>query len=313
MEFKDYYQTMGVDKKASDADIKKAYRKLARKYHPDVSKEAGAEAKFKEINEAYDVLREPEKRKAYDQLGANWKAGQQFDPNGFDYSQFKDYQGFQGFQGQGAQGDFGDFFENLFGGGRGRQRQHRPRAQHGEDLHVTIQLDVEDAFAGASKTLQIMVPEVTPEGYMTEAPKTLKVKIPAGIADGQQIRLSGQGAAGINGGSTGDLYIKVHLNPHERFRVEGKDVYVALPITPWEAALGNSLTAPTLGGELQVKIPAGTKSGQKLRLKGKGMPSKTEAGDEYLELMIQTPKAETDEQKALYEQMEKVFNFDPRK
>ncbi len=310
MEFKDYYQTMGVSKTATDDEIKKAYRKLARKYHPDVSKEPGAEAKFKEVNEAYDVLKDPEKRKAYDQLGANWKAGQQFDPNGFDFSQFKDFQGFQGFHGGSENADFGDFFEHLFGGGRGGHRgatHRRTRAQHGEDLHVSMPVALSDAFHGVEKTVNLTVPEVSSEGYIEEVPKTLKIKIPAGILEGQQIRLTGQGAPGLNGGHPGDLYIKVHLKEDPNFRLEGKHIYSVLNLTPWQAGLGASVEASILGGNIQVKIPAGAKSGQKLRLKGKGMPHKTEAGDHFLEIMIQTPKAETEQQRQFYEEMAKVF------
>ncbi len=318
MEFKDYYQIIGVPKTASDDEIKRAYRKLARKYHPDVSKEAGAEAKFKEINEAYEVLKDPEKRKAYDQLGMNWKAGQQFNPNDFDFSQFKDFQGFRGFQGfQGETQDFGDFFESLFGGGRttrrgGRRSRYQPMPQEGEDLRVEMQLDLKDAYHGATKTVDLRVPEVSSEGYLTEAPKTLKIKIPAGVADGQQIRLSGQGGPGLYGGQPGDLYIKIHLRPHPLYRVEGKNLYLKMPIAPWEAALGTTVNVPTLSGELSVKIPAGAHSGQKLRLKDKGLPGKTEKGALFLELEIQTPKAETEEQSKAYENLAHCFNFNPR-
>jgi curved DNA-binding protein len=312
MEFKDYYKILGVEKSASTDEIKRAYRKLARKYHPDVNKEdPNAETKFKEINEASQVLLDPEKRKAYDQMGMNWKAGQQFNPNDFDFSQFKDFHGFQGFQeNTGGGQDFGDFFESLFGGGRrGSQRQHRyqPRPQQGEDVHVSMSLDLYDAFHGAEKSIQVKVPEATPYGDWHEVPKTLKIKIPAGITEGQQIRLTGQGSPGVNGGQPGDLYLKIHLMPHELYRVEGKDIYLTVPITPWEAALGASITVPTLGGQVNVKVAPGAKTGQKLRLKDKGLPSKTEAGSQYLVLEIQTPKAETDEQKSAYEALAKQF------
>lgn len=321
MEFKDYYQTMGLEKTASADDIKKTYRKLARKYHPDVSKEPGAEAKFKEINEAYEVLKDPEKRKAYDQMGANWRGGQEFNPNDFDFSQFgfggaqAGAGGFHGFQG-GAGGDFSDFFESLFGGGGGPHRRaggRRPRAARGEDAHVTMDLTLEDAFSGVTKTIQFSLTEPAADGRMQAVPKTLKVKIPAGVSNGQQIRLVGQGAAGAHGGPAGDLYIKMHLKPHALFRVHERDIQLDVPIAPWEAALGVSIEVPTLSGLVTVKIPAGARSGQKLRLKDKGFKSKNETGAQFLILQIQTPPVETDEQKKAYEQMQKTFSaFHPR-
>ena len=317
MEFKDYYQTMGLEKSASAEDIKRTYRKLARKYHPDVSKEPGAEAKFKEINEAYEVLKDPEKRKAYDQMGANWRGGQEFNPNDFDFNQFGfggGHAGAGGFQG-GAGGDFSDFFESLFGGGGGGRRAggRRPRAVRGEDAHVTMDLTLEDAFSGITKTIQFALAEATADGRMREVPKTLKVKIPAGVSNGQQIRLTGQGAAGAHGGPAGDLYIKIHLKAHALFRLHERDIQLDVPIAPWEAALGTSVEVPTLSGSVTVKIPAGARSGQKLRLKDKGFKSKNETGAQFLILQIQTPLAETDEQKKIYEQMQQTFlTFNPR-
>ena len=315
MEFKDYYHIIGVKKDASEDDIKRAYRKLARKYHPDVSKEPGAEAKFKEVNEAYDVLKDPEKRKAYDQLGANWKAGQQFNPNEFDFSKFKDFQGFQGFHAEQGAENFSDFFESLFGGsmrGQGRQRRYQPRSQEGEDLHVSMTLSLQEAYQGEVKTLELLVPQLNAHQQWQEVPKTLKVRIPAGVAEGQQIRLNGQGAAGVHGGKPGDLYIKIHLTPHPLFRVEGKDLHLSVPLAPWEAALGASITVPTLSGALTVKVPSGAHTGQKLRLKDKGLLGKPEGGALYLELQIQTPKAETPVQKEMYEKMASAFDFNPR-
>jgi len=321
MEFKDYYQTMGLEKTASAEDIKRTYRKLARKYHPDVSKEPGAEAKFKEINEAYEVLKDPEKRKAYDQMGANWRGGQEFNPNDFDFSQFgfgaghAGAGGFHGFQG-GAGGDFSDFFESLFSGGGvggGRAGGRRQRAARGEDSHVTMELSLEDAFSGITKTIQFSMAEATPDGRMKEVPKTLKVKIPAGVSNGRQIRLTGQGASGVHGGPAGDLYIKIHLKAHVLFRVHERDIQLDVPITPWEAALGTSIEVPTLVGSVTVKIPAGARSGQKLRLKDKGFKSKNETGAQFLILHIQTPPAETDEQKKFYAGMQQTFStFNPR-
>lgn len=314
MEFKDYYQIMGLTKDASAEDIKRTYRKLARKYHPDVSKEPGAEAKFKEINEAYEVLKDPEKRKAYDQMGANWRGGQQFNPNDFDFSQFSGQQGFSGFQGfQGGEsaGDFSDFFESLFGGSRRAGR--KPRPARGEDAHVTMDITLEDAFSGITKTIQFSLNEQSADGHMHSVPKTLKVKIPVGVLEGQQIRLAGQGATGTHGGPAGDLYIKIHFKSHALFQVSHRDIYLDVPIAPWEAALGASIEVPTLAGFVTVKIQAGARSGQKLRLKDKGFKSKTETGAQFLTLQIQTPKAETDEQKTLYKQMQQTFSaFNPR-
>jgi curved DNA-binding protein len=309
MEFKDYYKIMGVTKDASAEEIKKTYRKLARKYHPDVSKEAGAETKFKDVNEAYDVLKDPEKRKAYDQMGSQWQGGQQFNPNDFDFNQFKDYQGFQGNSMGGGGEEFGDFFEHLFGG---RQRTKRSRAVNGENAHVTMHIGLEDAFSGTTKTIHFTLNEPGADGQMHQVPKTLKIKIPAGVMEGQQIRLTGQGSKGINGGQVGDLYIKIHLKPHQLFHIENRDIYLTVPITPWEAGLGASIDVPTLAGNVNVKIPAGTRSGQKLRLKDKGLKGKTETGSQFLELQIQAPKAETDEQKQLYQKMQELFNFNPR-
>lgn len=312
MEFKDYYQTMGLAKDASAEDIKRTYRKLARKYHPDVSKEPAAEAKFKEINEAYEVLKDPKKRAAYDQMGANWRGGQEFNPNDFDFSQFTGQQGFGGFQGsQGAEGgDFSDFFESLFGG---RRSARKPRATRGEDAHVTMDISLEDAFSGITKTIQFSLAERTADGHLQQVAKTLKVKIPAGVLEGQQIRLAGQGASGTHGGPAGDLYIKIHFKAHPLFHVSHRDIYLDVPIAPWEAAIGASIDVPTLSGFVTVKIQAGSRSGQKLRLKDKGLKGKAETGAQFLTLQIQTPPAETEEQKKLYEEMQKQFvTFQPR-
>lgn len=318
MEYKDYYQIMGVGREASPDDIKRAYRKLARKYHPDVSKEKDAEARFKDVNEAYEVLKDPEKRKAYDQFGNQWQAGQQFNPNDFDFSQFQQFNGGQGFQQgtyQGGTGDFSDFFESLFGGRQGfsQQRRRSPRPQEGEDLHTDISISLEEAYHGLNKTLQLRVPAQDASGHWHEEDKILNVKIPAGVKDGQQIRLAGQGAQGMYGGANGDLYLKIHLKEHPLYRVVERDIHLNVPIAPWEAALGAEIRVPTLGGMVDVKIPANAKTGQKMRLRGRGLSGK-EVGDQYLILQIQTPAAGTEAERELYQNMAKQFaNFFPRK
>ncbi|HEC75349.1 MAG TPA: J domain-containing protein [Methylophaga aminisulfidivorans] len=294
MEYKDYYKVLDVDRSASQEDIKKAYRKLARKYHPDVSKEANAEDKFKEVGEAYEVLRDKEKRAQYDQFGSNYRHGQSFNtPPGWD-----DQAG--GFGG----GNFSSFFENMFGGGMGGgpggRRDNFFAA--GEDVNAKITVTLEDAFNGATKTIR------RPTGAAQTG--TINVKIPAGITSGKKIRLAGQGKAGA-GGQDGDLYLEVNIGPHRLFRLEDKDVYLDLPIAPWEAALGAKVTVPTLAGKINLTIPAGAKSGQKMRLKGRGLPAK-EPGDEFVVLQIMTPPADSDKAKKLYQQMAEELAFNPR-
>ena len=308
MEYKDYYAIMGLERNATQDEVKRAYRKLARKYHPDVSKEADAELKFKELGEANEVLKDPEKRAAYDQLGANWKAQQDFHPppgwdSGFEFHGAP--------PGGGGQHDFSDFFESLFG--------HRTSAggagggfhMHGEDHHAKILIDLEDSFKGASRSISLQMPEVTPEGHVTTRSRTLKVRIPKGIRQGQQIRLGGQGATGMGSGKAGDLYLEVEFKPHRFYRVEGADVYLDLPLAPWEAALGASIKAPTPSGLIDLKIPANSQAGKKLRLKGRGIPAKT-PGDLYLVLQIALPPADTEETRALYRRMQEEVEFDPR-
>lgn len=306
MEFKDYYKILGVSRDASLDEIKRAYRKLARKYHPDVSKEPNAEEKFKEVAEAYEVLKDPEKRKAYDQLGSGWQAGQGFRPPPEWEEQFgfgrREYA-------QTGFGDFSEFFEALFGGFRPRGRGFRMR---GEDVHAKVYIDLEDALHGTVKTITLSIPEVDPaSGRLVEKSKQLKVKIPPGIQAGQKIRLIGQGAPGAGGGPAGDLYLEVQFHPHRLFKVEGKDLYLELPITPWEAALGATVSVPTLSGTVALKVPAGAKTDQRLRLKGKGLPG-TPPGDQYVILKIQTPPADTEVKKRFYEEMAVRMPMNPR-
>ncbi len=312
MEFKDYYQIMGVSRDATQDEIKRAYRKLARKYHPDVSKEPDAEVRFKEIGEAYEVLKDPEKRAAYDQLGADWKAGQEFrPPPGWD-------QGFEfhggGFTGVDAE-QFSDFFESLFGRGFGRGfgGAARGAAFHarGEDTYAKILIDLEDAYHGATRSVTLKQTELGPDGRPHVKERTLNVRIPKGVREGQHIRLAGQGGAGIGKGEAGDLYLEVAFRPHPYYRVEGKDVYLKLPLAPWEAALGATVKVPTPSGVVDLKVPPNSSAGRKLRLKGRGIPAR-EPGDFYVEVDIALPRADTEAARAAYAEFEKALRFNPR-
>lgn len=314
MKFKDYYETLGVPRDATQEDVKRAYRRLARKYHPDVSKEPDAEARFKEIGEAYEVLKDKEKRAAYDRLGANWRAGEEFTPppeweTSFDFRDFGNLGG-----GVGGFG-FSDFFETLFGGprrspGPGAGFTGRP-AQRGGDERAKVRISLEEAYQGTDRALQLQVPEGDAHGQITLKTRTLRVKIPRGVTPGQQIRLAGQGRSGLGGGARGDLYLEVEIEPHPLFRVEGKDIYLNLPIAPWEAALGATIKVPTLGGYVDVKIPPGSQSGRKLRLKGRGLGG-AHAGDQYVIIQIVVPDADTEPARELYQRMAREMAFNPR-
>jgi curved DNA-binding protein len=301
MKFKDYYEVMGLSRDASPEDVKRAYRRLARKYHPDVSKEPDAEERFKELGEAYEVLKDPEKRSAYDQLGARWKEGQEFKPPPNWSFEFDTAQ---------QPGGFSDFFEQLFGGlgarsGRGSQ------SGRGFDSFAQIEVTLEEAFHGASRTFSLERIERDSNGQPQRRTQQLAVKIPAGIADGQQIRLAGQGEAGIGGGQAGDLYLRVHILPHRWFRPDGRDVWLELPVTPWETALGETVRVPTLSGKVDMKIPRNSPSGRRLRLKGRGLPG-TPPGDQHVILKIVTPPAKTEEDESLYRKMASTMRIDPR-
>jgi len=312
MDFKDYYDIMSVKRDASQDEIKRSYRKLARKYHPDVSKESDAEIRFKEVGEAYEVLKDPEKRAAYDQLGANYKSGQDFDPPpnwdaGFEFSG-------GGFT-DGDASAYSDFFESLFGGGGFGRAQAGQRQQayhaHGEDHHAKVLIDLEDAYRGASRSISLQTPELDASGHVVTRQRTLNVKIPKGVKQGQRIRLAGQGTAGMGGGQAGDLYLEIEFNPHQIYRVEGHDVYLDLPVTPWEAALGASVKVPTPDGKIDLKIPAGTASGRKMRLKGRGIPGKP-PGDLYVLPQITLPPADSEAAKELYNKMQQEMAYNPR-
>ncbi|MDW5442994.1 DnaJ C-terminal domain-containing protein [Polaromonas sp. SM01] len=320
MEFKDYYETVGVTRDATPEDIKRAYRKLARKYHPDVSKEKNAEARFKEVAEAYEVLSDPDKRAAYDQLGANHQAGQDFRPPpewaGSQSSSSRSSSG--GFRegqfgGQGA--DHSEFFESLFrgmGGGRHGGPSQDMFDMHGQDQHAKIQISIEDSYNGATRTLQLRTPQESSDGRVQMQDRSIEFVIPKGIRAGQHIRLAAQGAPGMGQGSPGDLYLDVAFLPHQLYRAEGHDVYMDLPVAPWEAALGAEVEAPTPTGRVEVKIPAGSATGRKLRLKGRGLPGKT-PGDFYYVLQITLPPADTDAAKSAYQGMAAAFKtFNPR-
>jgi curved DNA-binding protein len=317
VEFKDYYQVMGVARDATEAQIKQAYRKLARKYHPDVSKEKDAEAHFKEVGEAYEVLRNPEKRAAYDNLGSNHRTGEEFRPPPDWNSDFE----FSG-AGRGA-ADYSDFFESLFGaqaraqsGARGfhsdRGAAHRGTPDDGEDHHAKVMLDLEASLTGGSRSFTLKMPELDAEGRLMSKERTLNVQVPKGILPGQQIRLAGQGAKPPgSGGKAGDLYIEVEFLPHPLYHVDGRDLSLELPVAPWEAALGATIKTPTPGGVVELKVPPASHAGSKLRLKGRGIPAKP-PGDFYVILQIALPPAQDEKAKAAYAAMAAALPFDPR-
>ncbi len=305
MKFKDYYETFGLPRSATQEEIKRAYRKLARKYHPDVSKDPDAEVRFKELGEAYAVLKDPEKRAAYDQMGSQWQAGQDFQPPpgwdaGFEF-------GGSGF-GDGA--DHSDFFEALFGR-QARAAQRPGRHARGEDRHAKVLIDLEDAYRGAQRSLSLRMPELDALGRVVMKERRLDVGIPKGIRAGQHLRLAGQGAPGLGEGPAGDLYLEIAFNPHPQFRVDGRDVFLDLPLAPWEAALGCSLTVPTPEGSVQLTVPAGSAAGRQLRLKGKGIPGDP-PGDLYVVPAIVLPPAASAGEQEAYRALAKAFEFDAR-
>jgi curved DNA-binding protein len=330
MEYRDYYKVLGVERTATADEVKKSYRRLARKFHPDVSKEKNAEARFKEVQEAYEVLKDPEKRAAYDQLGSNWKSGEQFRPppdwaGGFEFRGGPRGAGRQRAGGSGEQvfedEQFSDFFSSLFGGGApgggpfaGAGVGAGPgarRSRTGRDHHASIDVDLEEAFAGTTRMLELKRPQLKEDGTLEVKLHTVKVTIPSGVTEGQLIRLAGQGEAGPGGGRAGDLYLEVHIRPNRLFQLEGRDVTLTLPVAPWETALGGAVKVPTLAGAVEMNIPAGAQSGQKLRLRGRGLPGNP-PGDQYVQLKVVLPSANSPEARALYEEMRRKLAFDPR-
>ncbi len=315
MEFKDYYQILGLNYDAGADDIKKAYRKLARKYHPDVSKEAGAEDKFKEVSEAYEVLKDPEKRAEYDQLrtmGARASDGSFRPPPGWESAAHFNDGGFT----QADASSFSDFFEQIFGRGGSAHRTYRGNHQtsfrmRGEDIHLRLPLFLEEAYAGGEKSIQYQVPMVDEHDLVSHRPKTLKITIPPGIGNGQHLRLKGQGAPGVGGGQNGDLLIEIQLATHPVYQVDGKNLLMQLPVSPWEAALGGNIVVPTLSGKISLTIPPNSNETTKLRMKGKGMPGKT-PGDLIVALKIVMPKQQTERGKQLFEALKQELDFNPR-
>jgi curved DNA-binding protein len=303
--FRDYYESLGVSRDASPEEIRRAYRALARKYHPDVNKEAGAEDRFKEISEAYEVLRDPDKRARYDQLGSTWRPGQ-------DVSQDPGFGGFEGFRGFGADGvrfdfggdDFSDFFSGLFGsrtrsrGSNGSERFSRRGADH----EAVLELSLEEVAAGGKRRISLA------DG------RDFEVNVPRGVRDGQRIRLSGEGEAGLDGGPSGDLFLRVRVRPHARFRVDGRNLHTDLPVTPWEAALGATVEVRTLTGTARVRVPAGSSSDRRLRLRGEGLPdAQGRQGDLYAIVKIRVPKSLSNQERELFERLAAGSDFNPRK
>ena len=316
MEYKDYYKILGVDRSALDDEIKRAYRRLARKYHPDVSTEADADDRFKEANEAYEVLKDPEKRAAYDRIDPNQAQAQNSDagfqpPPGWDRG--FDFQG-GGYTEGGDPSSFSDFFESLFGrnyaGGGGRRPQGfaSPR---GQDHIARVELDLEDAFTGGKRRVTLSAPEVNEHGQAVERGRSLNVTIPKSVRAGQQLRLAGQAKSGANGGAPGDLYLEIGFKPHPHYRLDGADLILDLPVAPWEAALGATVKTPTPNGAVDLRIPPNSKDGKRLRLRGRGMPGR-KPGDLYAVLRISLPPADNETARAVYERMAQEMPFNPR-
>ncbi len=328
VEYKDYYKLLGVKRSAERDEISKAFKKLARKYHPDLHpNEPEAEKKFKEINEAYEVLKDPEKRKLYDQLGPEWEHGQHFQrPPGFENMRFH-FGGGGRPGGPGGAAGFSDFFENVFGGGggfggfggfsEGASGGYGPqgfsrRAAKGSDAEAGLELTLEEAYRGGSKTITLREQVTGPGGMPQVSTKNLDVSIPAGVRDGARIRLAGQGNPGMGGGPAGDLYLKVRILSHQLFKLKGDNIVLDLPLTPWEAALGITVTVPTLDKSVELTVPPGVGSGQKLRLRDRGLGSGKRRGDQLVRVMIKVPKELTDDERELMEKLSETSDFRPR-
>jgi len=307
MQFRDYYSVLGVPRTATADEVKRAWRKLARKYHPDVSKETDANARMREINEAYDVLGSADKRATYDRLGTRYAAGQDFSPPpdwnpGFDASAAG---------GSAQDADFSDFFESLFGARRGPRPRGAEFPMPGEDRHARIEIDLQNAFDGATRELLIQTPELDKRGGVVMRERVLQVSIPRGVRAGQQIRLAGQGGAGSGGAPRGNLYLEVQFRPHALYRVDGRDLYLTLPVAPWEAALGAEVRVPTPAGPVDLRIPENTAPGARMRLKGRGIPGQP-PGDLFAIVEIALPVADSERKRELYQTMAREMAFDPR-
>lgn len=318
--FKDYYEILGVPRNAKDADVKKAYRKLARKYHPDVNRAAGAETKFKEVSEAYEVLRDPAKRKRYDQLGANWKQGQAFTPPpGWEnvHFEFRKPGAGRQYSFEDLGGGFSDFFETFFGGtgrrpggARETQRGWAPPVR-GADHEAAIAISLEEAYHGAKKSLVLHSEDVERGGRSGRQTRQYSVRIPAGTTDGSTIRLGAQGGRGFEGGPAGDLLLRVRIAPHPLFTLKGHDLETEVPVTPWDAALGATVEVPTVAGSAKLRLPPGTQSGQRFRLKGRGLAKRAGHGDLYAVIKIVVPQTLTGDERRLFEQLAAVSRFKP--
>lgn len=310
MEYKDYYKVLGIKRDASQDEIKRVYRKLARKFHPDVSKEPDAEAKFKEVGEAYEVLSDPEKRAAYDKFGNKWQSGQDFQPPpdwdaGFEFSGAG--------SGGAKQADFSDFFSQLFGSGQFRQSHTGSFSNKGEDQHARIIITLAEAWHGAKKTFTLTKPAIDDQGHLINRHHTITVTIPKGVSEGQKIRLQGQGMPGLGSGAAhGDLYLEISFEKNPLFSADKRNIHLTLPVTPWEAALGATVECPTLSGAVKLNIPAGSQGDNKLRLKGRGLCSASHTGDQIVTLRIVIPEAKTDQEKEVYRKMAETMPINPR-
>ena len=313
MHYKDYYSTLGVERTANADEIKRAYRKMARKYHPDVSKETDAEARFKEVSEAYEALNDPERRAAYDAIGQQPQQRGAPEPSS-DWRQGFDFPEGSSMPGSGGDAAFSDFFESLFGRSASpfSRRAATGVSTQGGDHHAEIEIDLREAYQGTKRTISLRAPHRDAQGQFILQERQLDVTIPKGLRHGQHLRLAGQGNEGTAGGASGDLYLEIKLRPDSKFWLEGSDVYVNLPVAPWEAALGAQVTAPTPLGDVILGVPAGSTQGRKLRLKGKGLPGKI-PGDLYVVLNIALPPPTSDEAKDAYQVLASAFpDYDPR-